>query len=93
MKLIVKNCPQLMDAYFGDGRNTKEVCGLKVNDEKCCDVNDCIIKKVVDGLQKVVQANLCANCDGIGYAEGCLDDDCGTYQAHKCLELLSVKEI
>ena len=91
MSLIIKKCPQLMDAYFGDGRNEKEVCGLCVNDEKCRDKEDCVMKQVANNLLTVVRAQLCNNCDGCGYFFGCQDKECGTYQANKCLELLGVE--
>ena len=66
-------------------------CGYSEEDEKCADVQDCPFKKVVESLLKVVNSNACSRCDGCGYDEGCADDSCGTYAAHKCLDLLQVE--
>lgn len=51
-----------------------------------------IISQVIERLKMVSNANLCQNCDGCGYEEGCQDETCGTYQARKCLELLETEE-
>ena len=92
-KIEVKGCPSIADSIYADGRKESGECSLDTKDVKCKDKENCPIKLVVRNLMSVVGGNLCNSCDGCGYAEGCTDTTCGTYQAHKCLELLKVEEI
>ena len=46
---------------------------------------------MAENLLRVVNSQQCNRCDGVGYDGGCLDDTCGTYVAHKCLDLLGVE--
>ncbi|MBQ6907786.1 MAG: hypothetical protein IJQ28_05355 [Clostridia bacterium] len=39
--------------------------------------------------KNVAFSNSCDNCDGIGYYEGCLDDDCGNYACFKILDKIN----
>ena len=89
-KFVVKSCTSLAHSYYADGREISGEC-MKDIERKCLDIENCYLKQIARNLMKVVEANLCENCDGCGYAEGCLDTDCGTYQAHKCLELLNIE--
>lgn len=90
---IVKKCPHLMNSAYADGREVCNECGDSSADKKCCEVESCLFKQIVENLLKVVRHGLCSRCDGIGYEEGCLDDECGTYEAYKCLDLLDVEFI
>lgn len=49
------------------------------------------VKQVAQVLLKVANAGNCQRCDGCGYFEGCNDQECGTYAAHKSLDLLGVE--
>lgn len=93
MKYIVKSCPNLMNSIYSTGREAVNECSESVADEKCCDLTGCVQKKVVERLMKVIDENVCSRCDGCGYDGGCSDEGCGTYQAHKCLELLEVEVV
>ena len=88
---IVKSCYHLVNSVYADGREAHNECGNSLTDEKCYEVKDCPYKQVVENLLRVVNHQLCNRCDGIGYDEGCLDDECGTYAAHKCLDLLDIE--
>lgn len=93
-KIVVKSCPCIANAYYADGRKEKYECSsMDSINIKCEDKEDCSVKMVVRNLMKVISNNLCSNCDGCGYSEGCTDINCGTYQAYKCLEILDIKEI
>ena len=93
MKYIIKSCPHLMTSFYADGREVTNECGDSVIDMKCCDRNNCLLKKIVDNLLNVVKNDLCSRCDGIGHANGCKDDSCGTYVANECLGLLEIEFI
>ena len=88
---IVKSCPQLMNSVYADGREAYGECGSSVTDEKCYEVKNCPFRQVAENLLRVVNHQLCGRCDGIGYEGGCLDDECGTYAAYKCLDLLGME--
>ena len=90
-KFILKGCRNLVHSVYADGCEVNNECGVSPIDEKCANVEDCPFKQVAENLLKVVNAQVCNNCDGCGYENGCLDDDCGTYAAHKCLDLLQVE--
>jgi hypothetical protein len=90
-KFIVKGCYNLVNSIYADGREAQNECGYSEEDEKCANIEECPFKKVAENLLKVVSADVCSNCDGCGYDNGCLDDNCGTYAAHKCLDLLQVE--
>lgn len=92
-KFVVRACNNLMNSYYADGREAHNECGNSLTDEKCCDVKDCFIKQIAENLLKVVRENMCSNCDGCGYDEGCADKACGTYEAHKSLDLLDIEFI
>ena len=90
---IIKSCPYLVNSFYADGKEVQDECGNSTTDEKCSSINSCLHKQIANYLLKVVNSDLCSNCDGCGYHEGCLDDSCGTYAAHKCLDLLSLEFI
>lgn len=90
-KFIVKSCYHLMNSVYADGREAHNECGNSLTDEKCCNIEDCHLKQIANNLLKVIRADVCSRCDGCGYDNGCADDDCGTYVANKCLELLDVE--
>ena len=85
-KYKVLNCP----AYVANG--VFYDCWANP-DTWCENVEDCTTKKIINNLETVLRGDLCNNCDGCGYAEGCGDIDCGTYQANKSLELLNIEEV
>lgn len=91
MSYIIKNCPHLVNVVYADGREVCNECGESSEDKKCVEVKNCLFKQIADNLLRVVNADLCNNCDGCGYDEGCLDDNCGTYEAYRCLELLDIE--
>ena len=91
MKCVVNNCSSLANSIYADGREISKECSLSTKDEKCCDIEDCCLKKVVKSLMKVIGSNQCSRCDGCGYEEGCMDEDCGVYAAHECLNHLGVE--
>ena len=90
-KFIVKSCYHLSNSVYADGREAHNECGNSLTDKKCADVDNCYLKQIAQNLLKVVNANVCNNCDGCGYEWGCADEDCGTYAAHKCLDLLRIE--
>lgn len=92
-KFIIKSCHNLVKSVYFDGSEICNECGNSTKDKKCYDISDCYLKQIANNLLKVVNSHLCDSCDGIGYNEGCLDDCCGTYEAHKCLELLDIEFI
>lgn len=90
---IVRSCCHLMNSTYADGREINDECGNTLEDIKCQDVKDCPFKQVAEHLLRVVNSQVCNRCDGVGYDGGCMDKDCGTYVAHKCLDLLDVEFI
>lgn len=90
-KFILKGCYNLVSSFYADGCTANNECGVSVLDEKCANVKGCPFKQVAENLLKVVNEDLCNNCDGCGYGNGCLDEGCGTYEAHKCLDLLQIE--
>lgn len=88
---IIRGCPCLVNSFYADGRAAKNECGDSIKDEKCLDIDNCLLKQIANYLLKVVNEDTCNNCDGCGYFEGCLDESCGTYAAQKCLELLKLE--
>ena len=80
-----------MNSVYADGQEAHNECGNSLMDEKCYEVKDCPFKQIAENLLKVVEDPACSRCDGIGYEEGCLDDECGTYAAYKCLDLLDIE--
>ena len=91
MKYIIKSCPHLMTSFYADGREINNECGDSATDMKCCDKSNCLLKKIADNLLKVMEDNLCDRCDGVGHANGCKDENCGTYAACECLNLLGIE--
>ena len=92
-KFIVRACSNLVNAYYADGKEVCNECCESTKDEKCYDVKDCYLKQIAENLLKVVRENTCSRCDGCGYDEGCADVSCGTYEAHKSLDLLNIEFI
>lgn len=90
-KFILKGCYNLVSPFHADGCTANNECGVSASDEKCANVKGCPFKQVAENLLKVVNEDLCNNCDGCGYDNGCLDEGCGTYEAHKCLDLLQIE--
>ena len=90
-KFIIGNCRNLVNTIYADSHEARNECGYSEEDEKCADVQDCPFKQVVERLLKVVSSAACSRCDGCGYDDGCIDSNCGTYAARKCLELLKVE--
>lgn len=88
--MIVKGCPCLAEGHYADGHVEKYDCMADCN-KKCRDIEDCTFKKVARNLFKVIEHDLCSNCDGSGYDMGCCDESCGFYQAMKSLEVLNVE--
>lgn len=86
MSYIVKNCP----AYVKNGKYYD--CWIN-QDTWCENIDSCIMKKIIKNLETVINGELCYNCDGCGYDNGCEDTDCGMYQAQKSLELLKIEDI
>lgn len=91
MPYKVKKCPCYMTACYADGREVKGECMNSTSNELCQDVEKCVIKDTVDGLFKVTGHQLCERCDGCGCDNGCGDEECGTYQAHRILDFLGVE--
>jgi len=85
MKYIIKNCPAY-DEFLQEPN-------CNINSCDCKDVTNCLIKQIVEKLKQVAYACHCDNCDGCGYYEGCVDTECGTYQALSILDLLEIEEI
>lgn len=84
-KYIVKNCPSIWTHSFN--KNT----WLCENGKDCKDIPDCLLKRIVE-LCKVIDTP-CDNCDGIGYFDGCKDDDCSFYRLTKIHQLLEIEEV
>lgn len=82
-KYIIKNCPM----YFHSN------CYGHTGNCDCSDCTDCVMKQIVNNLKLVAILDHCANCDGVGYGNGCKYTGCGTYQAVKSLELLDIQEV
>ena len=93
MKFIVKSCPHLSSSVYATGEEKKYECGERCNDELCKDITNCVQKQIAERLMKVISHGLCNNCDGEGYGEGCCDEDCGTYQAYECVDLLNIEVV
>lgn len=51
-----------------------------------------VINKIKGMCNYVLYACHCDNCDGVGYYDGCVDTECGTYQAMKIIEYLKEVE-
>ena len=90
MKYIVRNCPEIKATIFTDGKHIDTTCLNSFKGEFCADIENCAIKKVVRKLLKTVENDQCSSCDGVGYFAGCLDNNCGVYNAFKCLQILNV---
>ena len=56
-KYVIRNCPNLVNAYYATGKIKYGECGLKTNDELCQDVNDCFLKQIYDIASKDVVDN------------------------------------
>lgn len=93
MKYIIKNCPYLVNSTYANGKEVANECGESLLDEKCCEISACTHKSIANRLMRVVEADACSRCDGCGYDNGCCDENCGTYQAQKCLALLDIEEV
>lgn len=100
-KYVIKNCPALIKEAFqnnqidGIARTTqirKNLCFYNTS-LQCENINDCVMKKIVERLIKVCNENLCSRCDGCDWENGCGDKSCGTYQANDILtNLLDIEE-
>ena len=90
---VIRSCCHLVSSQCADGREVHNECGNSVNDKKCYEVKDCPFRQVADKLIQVTQENLCSSCDGIGYADGCTDNRCGTHTAYECLKVLDLEFI
>lgn len=52
-KYIIKNCPCLFDAYYASGKTVKFECNDGNHEDKlCCDVTDCLLKRIVELCKK-----------------------------------------
>lgn len=80
-RYIIKNCPAYSD-YCEE-----------IKSYECQDCTNCVLKQIVESLRQVAYAGHCSNCDGCNYDNGCVDTECGTYQALKSLELLDIQEV
>ena len=80
-----------MHSVYANGLGVQNECGESTLDKKCYEIEGCFLKQIAENLLKVVNHQLCNRCDGVGYDEGCLDDECGTYEAYKCLDLLDIE--
>lgn len=47
------------------------------------------LEEIREICKKVAFSNGCDNCDGIGFYDGCLDDDCGNYACFKVLDKIN----
>lgn len=54
MKYVIKSCPNLMISYYNTGETRHGECGLCDNDKLCQDINDCLLKQIVDLCQRDV---------------------------------------
>ena len=83
--MIIENCP----AYKG---NDYFSCSYDIMNP-CQDINDCVMKQIVERLIKVCEEGLCSRCDGCDWENGCGDESCGTYQANEILtKVLAIQE-
>lgn len=48
-----------------------------------------LINDIKEIAQRVINADHCANCDGIGFDNGCGDMSCGTFASNIILELIN----
>ena len=48
-----------------------------------------ITNKVINEISQIAnKVRYAANCHGVGYNNGCLDDTCGTYACYKIIDLI-----
>lgn len=87
MSYIVKNCPCLFNSYYASGKTVRFECNDGNHDDKLCrDVNDCVIKQVIEKCKEVeIIENVKTLYDAVQN---------GMFlQANRILELLDIEEI
>ena len=52
-KFIIRNCRNLVNSVYADGREAQNECGYSEEDEKCADVQNCPFKQVVDFASRI----------------------------------------
>lgn len=85
-KYIIKNCPCCQYDNYCIGSD-------ELYPKKCQNIADCLLKHIVRKCKIVAYAGQCDNCDGCGYDNGCVDTECGTYQANEILQLMEIEEV
>lgn len=51
-----------------------------------------VIRKIESMILKNIPQDICNNCDGCGYKNGCGDKHCAVYQANKIIELIQKED-
>lgn len=87
MKYIVKNCPALR----WDRLRFKK-CYENGSTINCCDRTNCLLKQILK-LSDSDSGYQCDNCNGVGYYEGCTDENCSFYRLMKIQKLFEIEEI
>ena len=83
-KYIIKNCPA---NYQNNCRSTKVHCYM------CKDCTDCPLKQIVEKCNTAYFHYLCNNCDGVGYDEGCQDENCAFFILMQMRNFLEIEEV